>query len=158
MVYSFESIPVAAFKHLSEWLPEEDKSYMNDKLSWLPLVAAVLTASCAESFLQDTKLFKHLSSFWSNSDFIIRRVLSLKKKIELLCISVFHENRLLAYFQLSWCFVESCFQLKYGPHPVALYSQRHMLHLWETTSFTQSQWIHSAFIMSCTFTQLSLQF
>ena len=84
MVYSFESIPVAAFKHLSEWLPEENKSYMNDKLSWLPLVAAVLTASCSESFLQDTKLFKHLSSFWSNSDFIIRRVLLLKKKIELL--------------------------------------------------------------------------
>ena len=36
-MYSIVSIPVAAFKHLSEWLPEEDKSLMNDKLSWLPL-------------------------------------------------------------------------------------------------------------------------
>ena len=73
------TIPVATYKHLLEWLPEEDKSLMNDNLSWLPLVAAVLTASCAESFLQDTKLFQYLSSFWSNSDFIIRRVLLLKK-------------------------------------------------------------------------------
>ena len=50
IIYSTASIPVAAFKHLSEWLPEEDKSLMNDKLSWLPLVAAVLTASCSGSF------------------------------------------------------------------------------------------------------------
>ena len=51
--YSIVSIPVAAFKHLSELLPEEDKSFMNDNFSWLPLVAAVLTASCSVCFFMN---------------------------------------------------------------------------------------------------------
>ena len=56
--YSIVSITVAAFKHLSELLPEEDKSLMNDNLSWLPLVAAVLTASCSVCFFMNMNYVK----------------------------------------------------------------------------------------------------
>ena len=63
IIYSTASIPVAAFKHLSELLPEEDKSLMNDNLSWLPLVAAVLTASCSVCFFMNMNYVKKNMSF-----------------------------------------------------------------------------------------------
>ena len=48
-------LAVAVFKHLSESLPEEGKSYMHDNFSWLPLAAAILVVTCTGCFIQRHK-------------------------------------------------------------------------------------------------------
>ena len=48
-------LTVAIFKHLSERLPDEEKDYMHDNLSWLPLVASILVVTCTGRFIERHK-------------------------------------------------------------------------------------------------------
>ena len=42
----FMFLVVAIFNHLSKSLPEHEKAYLHDNLSWIPMVAATLVVTC----------------------------------------------------------------------------------------------------------------
>ena len=54
-VKSIIHLAVAIFKHLSEMLPEQEKDYMHDNLSWIPLVAAIMVITSTGCFIQRHK-------------------------------------------------------------------------------------------------------
>ena len=55
----FMFLVVAMFNHLSKTLPEHEKIYLHDNLSWIPMVAAILVVICSGCLNQRHKKYTY---------------------------------------------------------------------------------------------------